>query len=158
VVSHGAPRWLRRRLGGDDLDAIAGAVGRAEAQTSAEIRVHLEPRVPHARPGRTLAALDRAREVFTTLGMHETRDRNGVLIYVALADHKLAVVGDEGIHARLGDAYWARVRDLMVQRFSEGAPRDAIVGAVEMLGGTLAEHFPRRPDDVDELPNRVSAE
>ena len=155
-MSPDAPRWLLRRLSADDLDAIARAVGGAEARTSAEIRVHLEPRVPHASPGRTLAALDRAREIFTTLGMHETQERNGVLIYVALADRKLAVVGDEGIHARLGDAYWAKVRDLMVRRFADGASREAITGAVKMLGDALAEHFPRRPDDVDELPNRVS--
>ena len=157
-MTSGAPHWLRRRLTAEDLNAVAHAVEAAEAGTSAEVRVHLEPRVPHARPGRTLAALDRAREVFTTLGMDRTRDRNGVLVYVALADRKLAVVGDEGIHARLGDAYWAKVRDLMVQRFSEGASREAIVGAVEMLGAALAAHFPRRPDDVDELPNRVSTD
>ncbi|MBI1736876.1 MAG: TPM domain-containing protein [Candidatus Rokubacteria bacterium] len=157
-MSPAPPRWLRRRLTAEDLDAIAHAVGEAEARTSAEIRVHLEPRVPHARPGRTLGPLDRAREVFRTLGMHDTRDRNGVLVYVALADRKLAVIGDEGIHARLGDAYWAQVRDLMVERFGSGASREALVGAVAMLGAALAEHFPRRPDDVDELPNRVSVE
>ena len=153
-----APRWLLRRLSADDLDAIRRAVGEAERATSAEIRVHLEPRVPHARLGRTLGPLDRAREVFTTLGMQATRDRNGVLIYVALVDRKLAVVGDEAIHARVGDAYWAAVRDRMVQRFSAGEARDAIVEAVGMLGTALAEHFPPRPDDADELPNRVSAE
>jgi len=154
----GVPRWLKRRLGDDDLVAIAEAVRDAEATTSAEIRVHLEPRVPRARLGKSLAPLERAREVFANLGMHQTRERNGVLLYVAFEDRKLAVVGDDAIHARVGDRYWADIRDLMVGRFRQGANREAIVLAVGDIGATLARHFPRRPDDVDELPNRVSFE
>jgi uncharacterized membrane protein len=154
----GAPRWLRRRLAADDLAAIADAVRDAEASTSAELRVHLEPRVPRARPGKTLAPLDRAREVFASLGMHRTRERNGVLLYVALEDRKLAVVGDEGIHARVGDHYWEHVRDAMVDRFRRGQNREGIVTGVREIGATLAQLFPRRPDDVDELPNTLSLE
>ena len=154
----GAPRWLQRRLDDADLTAIADAVQTAEATTSAELRVHLEPRVPRARLGKSLTPLERAREVFVTLAMHQTRERNAVLLYVALEDHKLAVVGDEGIHARVGDDYWAKVRDLMVERFRKGENREAIVLGVRDIGATLARHFPRGPDDVDELPNRVSVE
>jgi uncharacterized membrane protein len=152
------PRWLRRQLGADDLAAITQAIAAAEATTSAEIRVHLEPRVPRARLGRSLTPIDRAREVFASLGMHRTRERNGVLVYVALEDRKLAIVGDEGIHTRVGEAYWAEVRDLMVERFRQGAPREALVQAVREVGTTLARHFPRRPGDVDELPNTISLE
>jgi uncharacterized membrane protein len=114
--------------------------------------------VPHAHLFRSLDPLDRAREIFASLGMHETRDRNGVLIYVALRDRKLALLGDDGIHARLGHAYWDAVRDRMVAAFRDGAGREAIVRAVRDVGAALAEHFPRRPDDVDELPNTVSVE
>ena len=157
-MTSGAPRWLGRHLTGDDLAAITQSITDAEAATSAEIRVHLEPRVPRARFRRPLEPLDRARELFTALDMHRTRDRNGVLIYVALRDRKLALVGDEGIHARVGDEYWASVRDQMVAHFRQGASRDAIVRAVADVGAALARHFARRPDDVDELPNTVSVE
>lgn len=152
------PRWLRRRLGADDLAAITQAIADAEAMTSAEIRVHLEPRVPRARLGRNLEPLERAREVFASLGMHRTQEHNGVLLYVALEDRKLAVVGDDGIHTRVGESYWAEVKDRMVERFRRGAARAAIVLAVQEVGATLARHFPRRPDDVDELPNTISVE
>lgn len=154
----GAPRWLERHLGDDDFAAIAEAVRAAETTTSAEIRVHLEPRVPRARLGKSLTTLDRAREVFANLGMHRTRDRNGVLLYIALGDRKLAIVGDEGIHQHVGESYWGEVRDLMVERFRQGANREAIVLAVGQIGATLARYFPRRPDDIDELPNSVSVE
>jgi uncharacterized membrane protein len=151
------PRWVRKVFTERDLADIAEAVGRAERTTSAEIRVHLEQRVHHHR-GEAPDTMRRAQEVFHHLEMHKTRDRNGVLVYLALADRKLAIIGDEAIHARVGDAYWARVRDLMVQHLKSEAPRDAIVHAVEDVGRVLAEHFPRRSDDTDELSNEVSLE
>lgn len=153
-----APRWLGRYFSDDDLAAIAQAVADAEATTSAELRVHLEPRVPRPLFRRALEPLARAREVFAKLEMHRTRERNGVLIYVALGDRKLALFGDEGIHTRVGEAYWASVRDLMVTHFRQGASRDAIVRAVGEVGAALARHFPRGPDDVNELPNAISSE
>ena len=60
--------------------------------------------------------MTRARQVFAALGMHRTTHRAGVLIYLAVEDRKLAIVGDEGIHARVGDEYWSAVRDAMVAR------------------------------------------
>lgn len=146
------PAWVHTVFADRDLDEIAAAVARAEATTTAELRVHLERHVP---PGRE--ALGRAQEVFRRLGMHKTRQRNGVLVYLALEDRKLAIVGDAGIHARVGAAYWEGVRDLMVRHFRAAAPRDAVVLAVEDLGRVLAEHFPRPPgDDPNELTNEVS--
>ena len=152
------PRWVRKVFSEPDLDEIAAAVGRVEQSADAEVRVHLERNVSHAR-GETPDALKRAQALFQHLGMHKTRHRNGVLVYLALDDRKLAIVGDEAIHAHVGDAYWERVRDLMVQHLRAEAPRDAVVHAVEELGRVLAEHFPRRPgDDPGELTNEVSVE
>lgn len=114
--------------------------------------MHLERRLPW----REHDALGRARTLFRRLGMHRTRDRHGVLIYVAIGSRKLAVVGDEGIHTRVGDAHWAGVRDLMVERLRGGAAGAALVEAVDAVGGELARHFPRRPDDRNELADDVS--
>jgi uncharacterized membrane protein len=150
------PRWVHAVLGEADLDAVAEAVGAAEAQTSGEIRVHLERRVPGPPDPGDDAVLGRAREVFARLGMTATRERNAVLIYLALDDHRLAIVGDEGVHARVGPVYWERVRDAMVERLRQGRPREALVEAVADVGRVLREHFPRRPGDVDELPDRPS--
>ena len=154
----GHPRWVRSLFSERDLEEIAAAVGRVEAVASAEVRVHLERRVHHAR-GATPDALTRAQALFLHLGMHRTRHRNGVLVYLAIEDRKLAIVGDEGIHARVGDPYWAGVRDTMVRHLRADSPRDAVVHAVEDLGRVLAEHFPRRPgDEPGELTNEVSVE
>ena len=128
---------------------------RSERETSGEIRVHLERRLPRRR-GEAPDALARATEVFTRLGMDATAERNGVLLYLAVEDRKLAIAGDAGVHARVGDEYWQRVRDAMVERLRRGEPRDAVLHAVADVGEVLRRFFPRRPDDRDELSNRVS--
>lgn len=152
------PRWIRHFLSDGDFDATTRAIESAEARTSAEIRVHLERRVPRRRWRTPSDALERARQVFAGLGMHRTRERNGVLIYLAVEDRRLAIVGDEGIHARVGEAYWARVRDLMVEKLRDRQPREAILAAIDEIARALGEHFPRRPDDRDELSDEVSVE
>ena len=150
------PAWARRFLDEADFAAIHRAIVAAEARTSAEIRVHLERRRPRALLRRRRDALARARAIFARLGMHRTRERHGVLVYLAVADRTFAVVGDEGIHRKVGDAHWLGVRDRMAERLGAGAPREAIVDAIDELGRTLSAHFPRRPDDANELSDQVS--
>ena len=119
------PAWTRRLLTEADFDAITRAIAAAEARTSAEIRVHLERRVPRRLwVGRAPDVLTRARHVFRRLGMHKTVERHGVLIYLAVEDRRFAVVGDEGIHGRVGDPHWEGVRDLMADRLRASAPRE----------------------------------
>jgi uncharacterized membrane protein len=150
------PKWARRFLSDADFDAITRAIKTAEARTSAEIRVHLERRVPRRLFRRPADVLSRAQHVFRRLGMHKTAERHGVLVYLAVEERRLAVVGDEGIHGRVGDRHWNRVRDLMVEKLRENAPRQALERAIEELGQALAEHYPRRPDDRNELSDEVS--
>jgi len=149
------PRWAERLFRAEDFTAMTDAVRQAEASTSAEIRVHLERRVHHL-PLQRPDALRRARRVFAHLGMHLTAERHGVLIYLAVEDRKLAIVGDEGIHRHVGDAYWETVRDLMIARLREGRALEAVVAGVAEVGRVLARHFPRRPDDRNELSDQVS--
>jgi uncharacterized membrane protein len=150
------PKWVRRFLNEVDFEAITRAIESAEARTSAEIRVHLERRVPRRLLGRAPDVLSRAQHVFRKLGMHRTAERHGVLVYIAVEQRRLAVVGDEGIHGRVGDRQWTRVRDLMVEKLRENAPREAIERAVEELGLALARYYPRRRDDRNELSDDVS--
>jgi len=147
VAKH--PRWVRSFLSEADLDAIRRAVADAESRTSAEIRVHLD----HHCAGEAMA---RAVAVFERLGMHRTAEGHGVLIYVSIGDHKLAVLGDRGIHERVGQAYWERLVDAVLAHFRAQRPREGLLHAVGEVGTVLARHFPRRPDDVNELSDQVS--
>lgn len=145
------PRWTRALFSDHDLEAIAATVAEAERHTSGEIRVHLERRLPRATD-----ALTRAAQVFTRLKMDATADRNGVLLYLAVESRSLAIVGDRGVHERVGDEYWQQVRDAMVARLRAGASREALVQAVVDVGLVLQKFFPRRPDDRNELSDEVS--
>jgi len=143
------PRWVRGFLSEADLEAVAAAIAAAEATTSAEIRVHLDARCPGE-------PMPRAVAVFERLGMHRTAERHGVLVYVSVEDHKLAVLGDRGIHERVGQVYWDRLVQGVIAHLRERRHRDGLVHAVAEVGAVLRRHFPRRPDDVNELPDRVS--
>jgi uncharacterized membrane protein len=143
------PIWVLRWLTDDDLAAVTAAIAAAERGTSAEVRVHLDRRCP----GDPLA---RAVAVFERLRMHRTRDRNGVLVYVGLEDHRLAVVGDLGIHQRAGQPYWERLVATLRTHFAQDRPRQGLIAVLDDLGRELAQHFPRRPDDVNELTDEVS--
>ena len=129
-------------------DRIVRAIAAAETRTSGEIRVFIQ----HGELDDVVAA---AGDQFQKLGMTGTRERNAVLIFVAPRAQKFAVVGDEGIHQRCGDKFWQELVEAIGAYFQREDFTSAIVQAIEVAGERLAEHFPRTPDDRNELPNRV---
>jgi uncharacterized membrane protein len=143
------PKWVRAFLSDDDLAAITRAVAEAEEHTSAEVRVHLD----HSCDG---DALQQAIKVFERLGMHKTAARSGVLVYVSVTDRKLAVIGDRGIHERVGEAYWRRLVAAVRERMRQQQSRDGLIHAIAEMGRELSRHFPRRPDDKNELSDEIS--
>ena len=143
------PKWVRAFLSEDDLEAVARAVSDAERQTSAEIRVHLD----HSCPG---DAYQQAVRIFERLGMHRTAARHGVLVYISVTDRKLAIIGDSGIHARVGEAYWSELVASVLARMRGQGARNGLIHALEEAGRALGRHFPRRPDDQNQLPDEVS--
>ena len=126
---------------------IVEAIKAAESRTSGEIRVFVTSR------RRKALIMERATARFEKLGMAATRDRNAVLLYFAPEERGLAIVGDSGIHEKCGPGFWEEItRDLGAQ-FAQGNFTDALLDGVGRTGDALALHFPRRPDDQDELPN-----
>jgi uncharacterized membrane protein len=128
---------------------IVAAIRAAEQKTSGEVRVFISRQPEVADP---VAA---AQQEFNRLGMAHTRDRNGVLIYLAPGPCQFAVIGDTGIHARCGETFWQHLAESMKARFHAGEFTEGIVQGIHRAGELLAVHFPRRPDDSDELPNRI---
>ncbi len=133
----------------EEKEAMVDAVRRAEKNTSGEIRIHVENRAPEE-------VLDRAAKVFAELNMHKTALRNGVLIYVALENHRLAILGDAGIHTRVPAGYWDHIKDRMVEQFKAGEVCRGICDAVTAVGEQLKTLFPYRADDTNELPDDIS--
>ena len=128
---------------------MIAAVRAAEARTSGEIRVHVERRCA----GDPMAAAGRW---FRRLGMDATKERNGILFYVAVDDREFAIVGGAGIHAKVGDAFWEALRDAMRDDFAKGDAASGLIRAIGEAGLRLAEHFPRHSGDVNELPDEIS--
>ena len=129
-------------------DRIVSAIAAAERKTSGEIRVFIQR-------GEITDPMAAARAQFEKLGMARTRERNGVLILVAPRAQKFAVIGDEAVHAKCGEVFWRRLIDAMQAHFKAENFTDAVVHAIEQTGELLAQHFPRPPDDRDQLPNAV---
>ncbi len=98
---------------------------------------------------------DAAFREFYRRGLYRTRASNGVLIYLSCLERRVVVLGDKGIHERMGDDHWNSVRDRIILGIRQGQAARGICEAIELCGRALAEHFPRLPDDEDELPNEV---
>lgn len=132
-----------------DEDRILAAIRQAERRTSGEIRVF----VSDAKVADPVAAAERE---FVRLGMTATRDRNSVLIFVAPRSRNFAIVGDEGVHARCGQGFWDQVSAAMRREFHSELMTDAIILGIARSAELLARHFPRSPDDVNELPDVIA--
>ncbi|HEX2845785.1 MAG TPA: TPM domain-containing protein [Chitinophagaceae bacterium] len=129
---------------------IVEAVRTAELQTSGEVRVFVESRCPY------MDAIDRAGEIFFRLEMDETAEHNAVLVYVALKDRQLAVFGDQGIHEKVGAAYWDKEVGLMIENFNKESYADGISQCVLEIGQALHQHFPYdKNTDKNELPDDI---
>jgi uncharacterized membrane protein len=132
-----------------DKDLIQDAIAQAELETSGEIRVHID-KACDGDP------VKRAIEVFEELKMHETELRNGVLIFIAFSNHKLAIIGDKGINELVPSNFWDSTRDVMIQLFKQGQFTAGINAAVKEAGIQLAEYLPLQEGDVNELSNKIS--
>ena len=134
----------------EEKQSIIDAVRNAEQRTSGEVRVFVESRC------RYVNAIDRAVEIFENLQMQKTELRNATLVYVAVKDRQLAVFGDEGIHQKVGNEYWANEVMKMIHAFNRDNIAEGISRCVLNIGEALATHFPYdRGTDKNELPDDI---
>lgn len=135
----------------EEKKQITDAIAEAELNTSGEIRLHVEGRCK-------LDVLDRAAYVFTKLKMHETEQRNGVLFYLAVYDHKFAILGDGGINRLVPENFWDEIKLTMLGYFKEGKFADGLSTGILMAGNQLKVNFPYQKEDVNELSDKISFE
>jgi uncharacterized membrane protein len=138
-------RIMRRAI---DVERVRQAIEEAERETSGEIRVSVSPYFW----GDVQKAAERA---FTRLGMTATRQRNGVLFFIVPGRRRFAVLGDEGIHAKMGPEFWQHVTAAVAERFRKGDFTGGLVHGIETVGRELATHFPPDPEHLHELPEDV---
>ncbi|RZK60063.1 MAG: TPM domain-containing protein [Pedobacter sp.] len=132
----------------EEQELIANAIADAEKATSGEIRIAVE-KTCHG------SAFDRATEYFAELGMDKTAQHNGVLIYLAHADRKFAIIGDRGIDSVVPDDFWETTQVAMKAHFLSGNLAEGIIAGVALAGEKLALFFPYQSGDINELPNDI---
>ena len=133
----------------EEKKAVVQAITEAEAMTSGEIRVHIEPKCKGE-------VLHRAAHVFYKLGMDKTTHANGVLIYIAHDDRKFAILGDKGINAVVPANFWDSTKEAMRDHFKRGEFFTGTVFAIRETGMHLKQYFPHLGDQKNELPNEIS--
>lgn len=136
-------------LSAAERELVERAIGEGEKRTSGEIRVHIEDHIEED-------VLDHAAFIFEELAMHRTEARNGILVYVCVADRKVAVIGDKGINEAVPEGFWDDVVGVMKLHFVAGQRALGLVEAVHMVAAKLQAFFPLQHDDRNELSNTVS--
>ncbi len=114
---------------------LIDAITKAELHTSGEIRLHIE----NFCFGNEVKT---AQKVFGKLKMHKTQERNGVLIYMATLSRKVAIIGDEGIHQKLGTEYWQKLVDKLIQQFKAIKKRKHWLIVLLIAAFSWANFFP----------------
>ena len=144
--------WKKKRefFTDEERRLIVDAIQHAEGMTSGEVRLFVESKCSY------MDAIDRAAELFFQLQMQKTDDRNAVLVYVAMKDRQLAVFGDEGIHNKVGNAYWLSEVQKMISNFNRENYAQGLKEIILDIGEALTKHFPYNNDtDKNELPDEI---
>jgi len=140
------PVWF---FSGKEKQKILIATRRAESRTSGELRLHL------ARKARG-DVQEQARVAFEKIGMTRTDERNGVLLFLCLETHQFALIGDQGIHAKVPAGFWQEEAARLGAQFKEDRFADGICESFARIGEHLAAYFPYTRMDVNELSDKIS--
>ncbi len=136
-------------LSKEEQQQIVQAIQEAEKETSGEIRLHIESKCKGD-------PLERAKEIFVKLKMHQTALRNGVIVYLAFQDRKFAIWGDKGINEKVPENFWQDVKDVMAEHFRKNQFAKGLIKGITMIGEKLKAFFPYQQDDVNELSDDIS--
>jgi len=138
-------------LTASEKEEIQESIRLAELKTSGEIRVHIDKKCDSD-------SFEKAITIFNKLKMYQTRDRNGVLIYISFSDRKLAIIGDEGINNVVPTDFWESTKNELIFRFKRNEFAQGIIDAVTEAGKQLKQYFPVKLDDKNELSNEITME
>ncbi len=134
----------------EEENNVLQAIAAAELETSGEIRVRIDKWCK-------TDPVFKANNLFSHLEMEKTEQSNGVLIYVAMKEHKFAIVGDVGISRVVPADFWESTREIMKSYFAKGKIVEGIEAGIAEVGVQLKKYFPHQGgDDVNELSNEIS--
>ncbi len=133
---------VRRVLGDAALKRLEGRVHDSEKLHSGEIRLCIEAGLPTSYLWKGLSVRDRALAMFGKLRVWDTEHNNGVLIYLLFAEHKIEIVADRGLNARVPDAGWKAIVERMREPLRAGKFEQGLGLAIDAVEALLEQHFP----------------
>jgi uncharacterized membrane protein len=137
----------------DELLRITNKIREYEKLTAGEICVSIKEKKAFLQKRKTVG--DLAKHEFERLGIGKTRDKTGILIYIILEERQFYILADSAINNKVTENTWHKIKDEMQEYFLKGKFAKGILHGVEETGKVLAEHFPVKPDDTNEIPDRV---
>ena len=137
----------------DDFLDISNEIHKMEKITAGEIRVAIKEEAPFLKSKKSIK--DLATEEFYKLGMADTRDKTGILIYVLLSKREFYILADSGINEKVEQSTWDSIRTEMQEDFKHGSYLEGILATINKVGNILGDYFPIKEDDTNELSNKV---
>jgi uncharacterized membrane protein len=154
-------RWLddrlRRQVTPDLLTRLEARVAASERRHTGEIRICVEAGLPNSYLWRDATARERAVSMFAKLGVWDTEQNNGVLVYVLLVEHAIEIVADRGAARHIDAQAWGEVVAHMAQAFRENRYEDGLTHALEEVSALLVQHYPAdegapKPNELPDAP------
>ena len=138
----------------DELLRISNKIKEMEKTTAGEICVSIKEKRSLLEKRKSVRQL--AEKEFFKLGVANTRDKTGILIFLLLANRSFYILADSGINEKVPLGTWDKIKDEIQKNFSHGEFCKGIIYGLEEVGKILSKHFPIKPDDTNELSNRVN--
>jgi len=148
--------YIKKYLSKAELDSISNRIAEIEKLTSGEIRICFKKNTAWAE--RKLSSREMAVKEFHKLGMNNTKDKTGILLYILFKDRKFEIVADKGINEKISGEKWTVITDHLISEFKEGNYKAGIVKALDEIKEILIKEFPRKDDDTNELSNDIVIE
>ncbi|MGE5437242.1 MAG: TPM domain-containing protein [Syntrophothermus sp.] len=149
-----AEKLIHKYFDDDELLRISNTIKKYEMQTSGEIAVSVKEHSSISEKKKSIEEL--AKQEFVKLGIHNTKDKTGILIFILLDKKQFHILADSGINEKVQQDTWDKIKDIIESKFREGSYAEGLIYGVEEVGKILAEHFPIKPDDVNELSNIIN--
>ena len=147
------PKILQNYLNDDELLRISNKIKEAEKKTAGEIAVSIREYKTFFEGKKPLRQL--AEKEYMRLGINETKEGTGVLIFLLLSEKQFYILADDNINKLTGENVWVEIKNIMQEKFVRGEFCKGILFGIDEIWKILSQHFPIRPDDKNEISNRV---
>lgn len=125
----------------NEIKSIEESIKLIESKTTGRIKIYIGTKIS-GKP------LNLTRKIFEKIGLKQLKNRNGILLYIAVKDKKLVIFADDGINDKVGDAFWEIVKDAMIEKFKNGQFELGVIGGVNLIGEKLIEKFPSENEEI----------